>query len=245
MAAKPAAPLIPIFSLVSDPMADISNSEMKRLLDPFKRGKNLVILEIGANSGMDTKVLMQLARNAHVHCFECDPRAIARWRTIVKSSRATLYEVALSDKTGEAEFHPSGGNPGGRWENYGQWDMSGSLLPFDRHKDNAPWMKYLDPIKVQTTTLDEWAAKTLPDNYVCPLIWIDVQGAEAIVFRSGVETLKHVHYVFAECDPRPNYKGQATRDELAESLPEFELVREYPGYNLLFKNTDVVVPSKH
>jgi hypothetical protein len=39
-----------------------------------------------------------------------------------------------------------------------------------------------------------------------------------------------------ECDPRPNYKGQAKRDDLVGLMPNFKIVKEYPGYNLLFEN---------
>ena len=221
-------------------MSDIPISELKTLIHEHG-GKNFphVILEIGANSGVDTKLLLTCARKGFVHCFECDPRAIARWRTQVRTNRAAMYEVALSDSIGKATFHPSGGNPGGTYASYGDWDLSGSLLPFDRHHENAPWMIYRDPITVDTTTLDEWAKSHLDANQVISFVWIDVQGAEAMVFRGGKETLKRVRYVFAECDPRPNYKDQATKDELIECLPGFQLVKEYPGFNLLFKNTQI------
>jgi FkbM family methyltransferase len=217
-------------------MSDINEHELAELLKPYKRHPNLVILEVGANDGMETKMLMRCARRAHVHSFECDPRAIARWRSIVKTNRATLYEVAVCDQIGETTFYPSGGNPGGRWENYGSWDKSGSILPFDRHCDNAPWMEFPESFTVKTTTLDTWAESHLFGNWICAMLWVDVQGAEALMLKGATNVLQRVKFAFMECDPRPNYKGQAKRDDLVKLLPDFRVVKEYPGFNLLFVN---------
>lgn len=220
-------------------MSDISIPDLKAIYKGALKHKNRCTLEIGANSGSDTQLLLRMDRGAHVHCFEPDPRAIARWRTSLKTSRATLYEVALSNENGKATFHPSGGNPGGQFASYGQWDLSGSLLPFDRHCDNAPWMEFPDPFTVKTQRLDDWAAENLSPDTVVSLAWVDVQGAEAMVIEGGRETLKRCRYWYCECDPRPNYKGQASKDQLIELLDGFTLQAEYPGYNLLFRNNSL------
>jgi FkbM family methyltransferase len=151
-----------------------------------------------------------------------------------------LHEIALSNETGTATFHPSGGNPGGQWASYGDWDQSGSLLPFDRHQENAPWMEQRAAYEVQTVTLDEWAAANMQPREVVQFAWVDVQGAEGLVLQGGQETLKRICYWFCECDPRPNYQGQANLDELVALLPGFELVKEYPGYNFLFRNLSII-----
>jgi FkbM family methyltransferase len=220
-------------------MSDIPLRDLRARLASCRKPKWCHVLEIGACNGDDTKILLSSCRFAHIHCFECDPRAIARWRTNVRSDRATLYEVALSDFHGTATFHPSGGNPGGQWAKYGEWDMSGSLLEFDRHHENAPWMTFPPPFEVNVTTLDQWAAQHIPADECIALAWVDVQGAEAKVIEGGRNTLSCIYYWYCECDSRPNYKQQATKDDLVAALPDFTLVAEYPGYNLLFRNTNL------
>lgn len=223
-------------------MPDISHHEIRDMIRRYNP-RNSVILEIGANDGEDTKALMIACRNAHIHCFECDPRAIARWRCNVNGQRATLYEVALCDTIGTRMFHPSGGvPPGSRWRQYGQWDKSGSLLPFDRHHENAPWMKYLEPITVETTTLDQWASEHLDPNATIDFCWVDVQGAESLVLLGARQTLARIRFWYCECDPRPNYCNQASKQELVDLLGGFVLEREYGGYNLLFRNTVLCRP---
>ena len=83
-------------------MSDIPLKELRQLLEIANTPKCGVILEIGANDGERTKLLLTSARRAHVYCFECDPLAVARWRAGVRSNRATLHEVALSDSIGHA-----------------------------------------------------------------------------------------------------------------------------------------------
>jgi FkbM family methyltransferase len=221
-------------------MPDIGPKDLKPLFrNVYGRYQRRCTLEIGANSGVDTLMLLSLDRFADIHCFEPEPRAIKRWRKNVRNKRAILHEIALSNETGTATFHPSGGYPGGQWANYGDWDMSGSLLPFDRHQENSPWMEPREPYTVQTITLDEWAAANLPSRYVVQFAWVDVQGAEALVLQGAQETLKRICYWYCECDPRPNYHNQATKEELVALLSGFELVKEFPGFNLLFRNLSI------
>jgi len=226
-------------------MSDINATELKPLFKvAAKRYRSRCTLEIGANSGEDTGFLMSFDRFSDIHCFECEPRAIAKWKKNVRNKRAKLHEVALSNQSGQATFHPSGGNPGGAAARHGDWDMSGSLLPFDRHQENAPWMQLREPYTVQTVTLDEWAAANLPPNMVIQFAWVDVQGAEAMVLEGAQETLKRICYWYCECDPRPNYHRQATFDNLNEMLATagFTYVSSYPGYNHLWRNDRLLSP---
>jgi FkbM family methyltransferase len=213
--------------------SDITHPEIARLIKSQNK-KPQIILEIGANDGEDTVKLLSQNRKATVYAFECDPRAIAKWKKRVKAFRVRLFETAIGDQEGYHVFHPSGGNPGGNWERYGDWDKSGSLLPFDRHSENAPWMKFPDPFSVPVTTLDKWAAEHIPGAMI-DFVWVDVQGAELLVIQGARETLKRVRYFYCECDPRPNYKGQPTKQQLIDALPGFKLEKEF-SYNILFAN---------
>jgi FkbM family methyltransferase len=223
-------------------MPDISFQEIKERIQVNGEDQhNPCFLEIGANEGDDTQHFVSNFPTAEIHCFECDPRAIEKWKRNIASPNAKLYEVALSDKTGECEFHQSDGQPDGTtWENYGgHWDKSGSLLPNDQHTRFCKWMSFLPPIKVKCTTLDEWAKENLADDRIIDFAWVDVQGAEAMVLSGGQETIKRIRYWFAECDPRPLYKGMAKKQEIDSLLPGFSMVRPYPHFNFLWKNNSL------
>lgn len=202
------------------------------------RKDDALILEIGANEGDDTAQFVGAFPKGVFHCFECDPRAIEKWKRNIQHPNAHLHEVALSNEIGTHDFHQSDGHPDGEyWANYGpHWDKSGSLLPNDRHTEVATWMSFLPPITVLTTTLDAWAAEHLPAEAIVDFAWVDVQGAEAMVLEGGQETIKRIRYWYAECDPRPLYHGMASLGELDRLLPNFRRIGEYSGFNHLWVN---------
>lgn len=214
-------------------MRTISPKYLRHLL----RCSDPTILEIGCNDGADTLGFLRVFPAATLHCFEPDPRAIACWRHDVHDPRATLYEVALWSEPGTHEFHPSSGHPPGpEYRHYTRdWDRSGSLLAWDRHVENAPWMSPLAPITVPTMRLDDWATEHPLARL--DLVWMDVQGAEAHVIRGGQQTIPRAHWLVLECDSRPNYHQQATLGELTALLPGFTLHERCTQYNYLFRRT--------
>ena len=200
----------------------------------------VTVLEIGANDGMDSSEFVRTFthRDSHLYCFECDRRAIKRWKARVNHPRATLVETALAECSGTLQFYPSGGNaPGACWRNYGDWDKSGSILEVDKHTEHSPWLKFSSPITVPVVTLDEWAEQNIPGR-VIDFCWVDVQGAEHLVLAGATRTLPRIRYWYCECDPRPNYKSQASLDELQQILSDagFTYEGEYGDYNHLWKN---------
>lgn len=200
------------------------------------------ILEIGANDGADTNRMLDLFPNAQIACFECDPRAIGRFKLAVRSPRATLHEIALREYTGRCDFHPSGGNPPG-WNNYGDWDKSGSVLEPDQHSQYHAWLKFHPPIRVPCTTLDEWATARKPGTI--DLAWVDVQGAEHLVLAGARETLPKVRYWYAECHALPYYKLQAKLGDLDKALaPRFVRMATFDGENFLWENRDLQPQEK-
>jgi hypothetical protein len=98
-------------------------------------------------------------------------------------------------------------------------------------------MSFLPPIQVQTTTLDAWAAEHLDPTSIIDFAWIDVQGAEAMVFRGGRKTIKRLRFIYAECDPRPLYRGRPKLHDLDALLPDFtRQPARYRGSNFLWRN---------
>lgn len=209
--------------------ADVTHAELAAMV-----GDARLVLEIGANDGTDTLEMLARYPRARIHCFECDPRPAARWSArmpIEDRHRVWLHETALGETVGEAEFHQSTGSPR---PGVTDWDLSGSLCRPTGHLGYSPWCKFETRIRVPVTTLDTWAAARLGPGSPVDLLWIDVQGAEGMVFRGGAETLARTRWIKAECHRGEMYAGQPTEAEMIGMLPAFDCVGRWAD-DLLFR----------
>jgi 2-O-methyltransferase len=195
------------------------------------------ILEIGANDGTDTVEFLRAFPTGQVMAFECEPRAIKKWRENVQSSRAVLIEAAIAEESGRRKFYPSGGKPpGDKWAHVESWDCSGSLLKDDQHTRECDWLTFGEPFWVNVWRLDS----VLPfAGERIDLLWMDVQGAEAMVLRGGPKTIERTDWVFLECHQKAFYQGQATLPELVDLLPGFAIHSRWDGDNYLFRRVEV------
>ena len=192
------------------------------------------ILEIGANNGGQTCWFAEMLGDPGISCFEPDPRAIARFRDKVGDRPGVeLFELALSDRNGTITFHQSGGShddevaaqmPEG-------WDLSGSIRPPKDHLVVHPWVTFDQTIEVETMTLDSWAAEHGIGQV--DFIWMDVQGAEADVFRGGERTLAATRFLYTEYSDRELYEGQRPLTDLLDQLGDFDVVERYRADVLL------------
>ena len=190
------------------------------------------IVEIGAHYGEDSIALLKAFPNATLHIFEADPRCIVKLQENVK---CTVHECAISDKNGLVDWYQSGGKVG-HFENCYEtddWDESSSLLKPTGHLQIFPFIKFNKVIKVQSCTLDSFLFKSID------LIWMDVQGAEHLVFEGAKETLKRTRYIHTEYSETEYYEGQKTFQELCSILSDFDCVAVFEDegwdYNALFK----------
>lgn len=210
----------------------------------FVESKNPVILEIGCNDGHDTNKLLGLFPTGRIYCFEPDPRAIARFKTTVRNSRALLTEVALSENDGFATFHGSSGKPPEKSRHPGashycyldEWDLSGSLCVATGHLQFSPWTTFPEDrqYRVMTSTLDAWVSRHTEIGII-DFVWMDVQGAEAMVIRGAQQALQGIRYFYTEFYDPPLYEGQPNLEQIQSMLHGFELVSIH-GDNALFKN---------
>ncbi len=197
-----------------------------------------LILEIGCNDGTDTLNLLTVP-GAKVHCFECDPRPIARFYAKLKQAlndgRVQLHEHAVGAIDGQATFHQSGGTTQGA--HLEDWDLSGSLKTPLAHQEKHKWCKFEHDITVDVKRLDTWLHVFQPPQI--DFIWLDVQGAEADVFAGGPYALKRTRYLYTEFNHhnKPLYEGDLNLAQLQATLgPHWQLIGLHEGYNALLKN---------
>lgn len=138
----------------------------------------MVCLDVGANIGDSTLHLAQRVGDAgHVHAFEPAPLPYGRLCEHISvnrlTHRATAHELALSDRTGKAEFATAGHDV----ENQGM----GSLVSRDNRVASMT-------LTVCLETLDAFAASNALPRI--DLVKLDIQGSEIMFFEGAKETLK-------------------------------------------------------
>jgi len=187
------------------------------LLRLFSADRELVIFDIGACEGEESIRYARLFPKARIFTFEPLPAN----QEIIRSnfsrfnvSRAELVPLALSDKTGTAEFHVSAGRPpelfcGDDW-NYG--NKSSSLLPPAETDPMHGWIHFPEKITVQTETLDRFCERRGIGKI--DFIHMDVQGAESLVLAGADLQLPRVGALWLEVSDRELYKGQKLRTDI-------------------------------
>ncbi|KLK90553.1 methyltransferase [Microvirga vignae] len=197
---------------------------------------NPVVLEIGCNDGTDTRRFLRLCPKAQLYCFEPDPRAAARFKKNMDLylEKVKLFEIAISDRNGRTDFHPSNGDGNAK-----EWDLSGSIRRPKNHLVEYDWVRFDHPISVETRRLDDWCSEA--NLNTIDFIWMDVQGAESDVIAGGRQTLSKTRFIYTEYSDRELYEGQLSLQAILELLPSFEVANQYPRAvegDVLLRNRD-------
>ena len=205
-------------------------SVMKKYQQKFENFKyvigknNPIIIEIGSHYGEDSLRFIETFEKASVYCFEPDPRNIEIHKKHIDDNRIKLFEIALSNETGEAEFYQSYDDneiPERVFEKYDWIDKEDYVRKNLNNSGSSSlkkgYGKVLDnKIKVKTKRFDEWYDENLSEQIV-DFCWIDVQGAEKDVFDgmgSTIEKVKHIWVEYGEM----NYEDAMSRDETIRYL---------------------------
>jgi FkbM family methyltransferase len=191
-----------------------------------------VIVEAGAHVGRDTVRMAHLWPGGRIHAFEPLPKVFDMLRRNTRGLPNVLtYRLALGPASGTAALYVSGGSS----------DGSSSLLPPKKHLDYHPEVSFEERLDVETITLDDWAAReSIPR---VDLLWLDLQGIEPLVLRSGERTLAGASAVHTEVNLVENYEGAILYGELRSWLAErgFEVAAEdlrwEDGGDVLFLRT--------
>jgi FkbM family methyltransferase len=202
---------------------------------------NSIVFEIGSHMGFDTEEIYKLSNHATIHGFEPDPRnfAILMERSI--NNIAKLNNLAVSDTIGTTDFYLSSGvlpqPTGNDYYDNNDWTASSSLYKFKNHSNIYPWCTTGEVVKVNTITLDEYCKS----NNISKIdfIWMDVQGAEDLVFKGAQNILEKTKYIYTEYSNDELYEGQKTLVEILSFLPGKWTSIECEGDNVLLKNENL------
>jgi FkbM family methyltransferase len=195
---------------------------------------NPVVFEIGAHHCESTRQIISFfPSNVRYFAFEPDPRNIAVCirHPLVTSQKVRFIPLALGDEPSRRAFYMSGG----KFRNSKNWDESSSLLRPSGHLFLYPEINFDQQIQVEVSTLDMVCEDEGVDHI--DFIWMDVQGAEHLVFSGGRKILPRTQFIYTECSKANQlYMGQMTLSQLLDMLPTFCIDQDY-GSNVLLRNT--------
>lgn len=177
---------------------------------------NPQILEAGSYNGLDTVKMATHWPEGHIYTFEPIPELFQQTCNRTKSfSNISTYQLALSDKTGEATFYISE-------INNSEIFASSSLLPPSGMLTEAPWVAFGEITQVKTITIDEFvAAHQIPQ---IDFLWLDIQGSELDVIKDS-QTAKKATIIYVEVEFKELYVGQKLFSDIMEWMTSngFEL----------------------
>jgi len=222
----------------------------KKKFDVFKvilEKEDPIIVEIGAHYGEDSVRFVETFKNAQVYCFEPDPRNIAIFRKHIDNERITLFEYALSNEEGEAEFFQSfqdytKDTVPEKYDWISEEDYQEKKLNNSGSSSLKKGYKHTlsDTIVVKTKRFDNWMVEN--DLTMVDLAWIDVQGAEAMVIEGMASEITNVNFIWIEYG-ETDYDGGLSRQQTVSLLREkgFKPLKDFHNDantgDLLFYNT--------
>ena len=191
-------------------------------------------VEIGMHFGIDTQDFRRMHPNARIVCFEPDPRNIEMIKKLGNDKICELNEFALSNTNEPMDFYLSSGNSKGLLSDPlltgNDWSCSSSLKRPTGHLTAHRWITFPTSVKVQCCKLDDF--KPLKNTKI-DFMWVDVQGAEDLVFSCAQETLKNTHYVYTEYCNTQLYEGQLNLQGVLALFPGFRVIHNFGGDVLL------------
>lgn len=191
-------------------------------------------VEIGMHFGIDTEDFRKMHPQARIVCFEPDPRNIQVIKKLGRDKICELYELALSNTNDPMTFYLSSGNTSGKFSERilleHDWSCSSSLKKPTGHLNVHRWITFPNSVMVNCSKLDEFEPLK---NTRIDFMWVDVQGAEDLVFSCAQETLKNTHYVYTEYCNQQLYDGQLNLQGVLKLFPGYRVVHDYGGDVLL------------
>jgi 2-O-methyltransferase len=169
--------------------------------------ENPIILEAGAHKGKDTVEMAMLWPAGTIHAFEPVPALFKKLENNTRNLKNVhCYQLALGNNRGREIMYLSSGAS----------DGSSSLLPPKEHLNIFPTVYFDEELTVNTMTLDGWAESNNIQNI--DFMWLDLQGMELNVLKSGKNILQTVTAIYTEVSSIEAYKDQTLYSDLNEWL---------------------------
>lgn len=184
------------------------------------------VIHIGAHYGLEYKEYEKCGFE-RVIFIEANPEVFNKLKKISSDKiQLELINMAISDQNGFSDFYiTQTPNAGG--------DQSSSLLKLKKHKVLYPTIKHSKTINVETIKLDDLMIRNGYDSKNYNMLNIDIQGAELMALKVGINTLKNIDIINTEVNKSELYENCVLMDELSNFLDKegFKLVEENYKYS--------------
>ena len=126
-----------------------------------------------------------------------------------------VYNAIITDKDDvEVDFNVSNNT------------QSSSVLEVNTHKVSHPEVFYIDTFSEQSITVDSFFQRNNLEAAKCNLWNIDIQGAELLALKGGMESLKHVDLLYLEVNEKELYKDCGLIGDIDEFVGRFGFIRQ-------------------
>ena len=163
------------------------------------------LIHVGANHGQERDFYDSFGLD--VIWIEALPVVYERLLTNIKGrARQRAFQALLTDKEGETYSFKIANNGG----------ASSSIMPFDKHAELWPDIRYEEEIALKSTTLKALMMREGLSTSRYQALTMDVEGAELLVMKGASDFLKRFRYVKAEvADFTPRVGSPLTSDLVA------------------------------
>ena len=205
-----------------------------------------IIVEVGAHYGEDSVRFTETFKNCTVYCFEPDPRNVKVFKKYVDSPQIHLFEYALSNEEGTAEFYQSFQDfKNDKVPDKYDWISAEDYKEYNINSSGASSLKkgyehsLEETVTVKTKRFDNWMVEN--DLTAVDLLWIDVQGAEEEVIDGASTELRNVNFIWIEYG-ETMYDGGLSKMQTIALLSSkgFKVLKDFPSStetgDLLFYN---------
>jgi FkbM family methyltransferase len=177
------------------------------------------IFDIGSRDGHQSVEFRNWFPDARIVAFEANPNQIGLISDVVNGYNIEIVNKAVGDYDGKASFFISDVNVG-----------SSSLYKINDHIRSRDWKQ--SEIEVEIIRIDDWCKKSNVDKI--DILWVDVQGAEKVVFGGIGEYLYDVKAICTEVGIDHIYENSTIKDELDEYLKSYGFI-EIISYHFAHK----------
>jgi len=163
------------------------------------------IFDVGSRDGYQSVEFRNWFPNAKIVAFEANPNQIPECLSVTHGHNIEIVNKAAGNVSGPTTFNIS-------WMNIG----ASSLLKISNHSRSSEWKQI--ELKVDMVRIDNWCEENKIESI--DLLWVDVQGAEKIVFDGCGDLLNSVKAIYTEVELSHMYNGSILKEELDMYLTE-------------------------
>lgn len=161
------------------------------------------ILDLGSRDGHQSVEFRNWFPNAIIIAFEANPNQINLMNDVTRGYNIEIVPKAVGNYNGKTSFFICSVNVGGS-----------SLLKINDHSRSRVWSQ--TEIKVDIVRVDDWCKENNISEI--DLLWVDVQGAEKMVFEGCGDMLDNVKAICTEVEIAHMYHDSVLKNELDELL---------------------------